>query len=87
MEKLQLAADLWQIFAGIGVAVVAGIVRVELLAWRVRVLEKLMDQKDKEIYALRVEMQNMDSKVLNELAEIRETLAWIKGKFSSRARK
>lgn len=82
LEKVQLLVDLWQVFVGIAIFIVGGIVRVELLAWRIRALEKSMDQKDKEIYALRVELQTVDSTVLKELAEIRESLAWLKGKFS-----
>lgn len=82
MSGVQLGIDLWQMAAALGAFLVAGIVRVELLAYRVRELERKLIEKEKEIFAIRTELNTVNEGLVSELSQIKEALAWIKGKFS-----
>lgn len=82
-EKLQVAAEvvtaLWPIFAATGAFFMAGVIRVERLAWRLRQNDKDKEEMDRKLYALRVEVSAIDTKILAELTRIGEAVAYIKG--------
>lgn len=82
MKEVQLGIDLWQAAAALSAFFVAGIVRVELLAYRVRELERQMLEKEKLIFAIQTEVNTVNDGLVRELSEIKEVLAWIKGRFS-----
>lgn len=62
--------------------IVTGVVRVELLAYRVRELERARIELDKRLYVVQTELNTANDGLVDQLSEIKETLAWIKGRFS-----
>ncbi len=82
MQNIQLGVDVWVMSSALGAFVVAGIVRIELLAYRVRELERANVVIDKKYFAVQTELNTVNSGLVNQLSEIKETLAWIKGRFS-----
>ncbi len=81
-EKLALINALWPIFATIVGLIAAGVIRVEFLRWKVKSLEDWKLENDRKLYAMQVEVQNFNGGIGKDLNEIRETLAWIKGRFA-----
>lgn len=82
MSNLQVGIDVWQMVAGLAIFFTAGIVRVELLAYRVRELERERIQLEKQVFALRAEINTVSDGLVGQISEIKEILAWIKGRFS-----
>lgn len=79
---LALISALWPVFATITGAIVVGVIRMELLGWRVKNLERHKEECDRELYTIRSDIQTINNQIVKELNEIREALAWIKGRFS-----
>ncbi len=55
---------------------------MELLNWRVKQLEVAQASQQGELLSLSGKVQNINSEIVKELNEIRESLAWIKGRFA-----
>jgi len=81
-STIAMISTLWPIFAPIVVGTIVGIIRVEALNWRVKSLEKSREEGEREMYTLRLEVQNINTQIVKELNQIRESLSWIKGRFA-----
>lgn len=67
-----------------GVTVVSAVVWLVRLEGKVKAQERLIDALENGIALLREKHENLDSKIVNELTRIRESLARLEGRIAGR---
>ena len=75
MQEIRLLADLWPIFAG-GIGVIVWLVRLE---GRVTAVNDKTDHNQKDVTALGIKHESLDSKIVEQLSEVKQSLARLEG--------
>lgn len=71
MESVQLLINVWPLIAAL----------VGLVVWLVRLEGKALNS-EKQLDALQIKHESLDSKVVEQLSDVRESLARIEGALS-----
>lgn len=68
MDAIQTISNIWPVVTAL----------IGLIVWLVR-LEGKVSQSEKQLDALQIKHESLDSKVVEQLADVRESLARIEG--------
>ena len=81
VEALKLVIDLWPIFLGL-LALIIWLVRLE---GKVGEGQRYVNAIEKRLTALQIKHDSLDSKTVEQLAQVRESLARIEGALGVKA--
>lgn len=80
MQEVKALAEIWPLFAGL-IGVVVWLVRLE---GRVNYIDAAQKDLHADVAELRVKHESLDSKVVEQLSQVRESLARIEGALGVR---
>jgi hypothetical protein len=75
MQDVKEIAELWPVFGAL-LGYVIWLVRLE---GRVNQADRIISDTQRDVEALRIKHENLDSKIIQQLAEVRESLARLEG--------